>query len=95
MTTKSRQWASKPPVEMEDIYFYDFTETYWLVDEQGFKVNIDSKCTVSAPNSKIGFKRKTKQVKCTEWHFYLCERQVRPMKEISKGQNQTSLPSSK
>ncbi|CAL8111680.1 unnamed protein product [Orchesella dallaii] len=71
MTTK---W--KLPSYFYVTYDYDFLETYWIVDEDGFKNegNPNEFCTVANFKKRYGsYRMTTRKVPCTEWHFYLCQ----------------------
>lgn len=65
-------WSIKPANSAgKEIYEYDYIETYWMVDKDLYKKDIDSTCTISQYENG---NRKFKDVKCTDWHFYLCEK---------------------
>jgi len=64
----------------EVIFPYDWDESYWVVDEEGFQKNSKSKCALSTPTPGNAVERVTKMVPCTEWHFYLCAKDFRPIK---------------
>lgn len=65
-------WSKKPANPTgKEIYEYDYLETYWMVDEDLYYKDVDSTCTVS--HNEKG-KRIFQTVKCTHWHFYLCEK---------------------
>ncbi|CAL8116825.1 unnamed protein product [Orchesella dallaii] len=79
----NKNWYRKPEVTTQ-LYSYDYLETYWILDEEGFKKDKDSKCIVSAPSNKDGSVRKNVTVSCTEWNFYLCEMQTKPQKPFTE-----------
>lgn len=67
-------WSVKPSnTTGKEIYEYDYTESFWMVDKELFdKTDFDNqRCTISYNDMGI---RKFKEVKCTDWYFYLCER---------------------
>lgn len=53
-------------------YAYDYWEQYWVVDDELFDKNLDSKCTIT----RFGYKERREFAKkdCKEWNFYLCEK---------------------
>ncbi len=82
MRETSLSWAEKPSAPADAMYMYDYKDTYWVVDSGGFYKNTDSECTVSMPIlfDGEGHTRQPLRVKCTSWHFYLCEKNKRPIK---------------
>ncbi|ODM92384.1 hypothetical protein Ocin01_14301, partial [Orchesella cincta] len=62
------------PADMMIMFKYDYSETYWVVDEEGFNKTADSKCTINIPSGADVHTRKNEKVPCTEYHFYLCEK---------------------
>ncbi|CAL8092093.1 unnamed protein product [Orchesella dallaii] len=74
----SRNWYMKPGNDSIALYKYDYMETYWVVDEEGFKKDVNSKCKVSRPADATGFTRVLQEVSCSDWHYYICERLTVP-----------------
>lgn len=67
----NKKWSAKTE---QAIYNYDYTESYWVVDDEYFRKDINSNCTISKPADKLGHNRKLENVACGEWYFYLCQR---------------------
>lgn len=82
-------WTVKPADETE-FYEYDYSETYWVIDEDMYNKSENGKCTVSIVEKG---QRKFKKVSCSEWHFYLCIKQGRRPQKSLQGQVNEPPPS--
>ncbi len=71
-TNSNLAWSIKPVnTAGKEIYEYDYTESYWMVDKDSYTKDINSKCTISFNDKGT---RKFKEIKCADWYFYLCEK---------------------
>ncbi len=67
------RWSRKPGNSVGiEMYEYDYVESYWMVDKNLYNKDVNSTCTTSQYIEKD--QRTFKDVKCTHWHFYLCEK---------------------
>ncbi|CAL8143451.1 unnamed protein product [Orchesella dallaii] len=75
----STRWYSSSKQTSGSAYIYDYLETYWVVDDEGFNKDMHSQCAISEPEGE-GKTRKIRKVSCTEWHFYICEQRIKNAK---------------